>query len=1228
MRNFKFLATAIVAVMLTCVLAVASFAAVTPFTDVDDKNNPALSDAVALLEGIGVTKGTTETTFGTMEHVTRQQMAAFVYRLFRPDAKNVEGLANNTPFTDLSDSTYFGYIGWANGTGVIKGTSETTFNPTGGILLQDAYTMLVRALGHETEDYIYPFSYIEKAEELGLDEDLDSVVGYTTKLTRGDVAVILYNTFFAETSKTKTSKYLKTAEIELLQFVVKEENVTLAEKVYEVQSGKFMVRATNKYAFNDSVNDDTYAPLCDEFSEEMLQFVAMDGDEPVSEFYYEFDESGLSGVSDDYIMNEMEVFYTYVEEDGQNKLDRVYFMNGAKRTLETTAATGYWLEEIKDDNDYYAPHPNYPSHKYAKVEGYITVGNETIYCFDAPYSYIKPNYNSIDIARIKAEYGDDASDVINNIRYALRNENNVKVIDIKCVDFEQGTYTYYLDNLQVDSAEDLYNNFQRIYSRGVYTLKFFDINYDGIYDYTQYMPATYGFMDGTSRKNFSTDMKGNAPIREENKGSDIDVPFIPTIYYNGANVSGASFEDGDFVVAYLNPEANIINVVSVVKPYNGYVGSVRYSSGLVKVDGQNFQTACAYRLVEDFWDGSNETYWNYNGKVYTYYDYYHEPSLFYLKKDTWRATNFPRLIDKENTAVGEIFDFYVYKLPGAYNQILWYDHLEDATMSFEMDELAIPVGYKKNTGETYTEFEFDDKLGEKVHYANLYYNGKIGYLPLDTDDMYPGLGEGYKKGKYNLSLIEGYEKDNGLVGINRAYVDKICKVKIDQNNHFTLVPILHAEDDEEVYSGVNRDSTVLTEEGNNRLYGNDLSYEREGVVKKVAGSRYALLDTYDRTSLLGDVFGNGGDQKIKYFEMTGATRIIIKNITKRSEEDNNIIEEFEYLEFNSSNFKSSTSEDSPLTNIQYVLKADPESKSKANLVILYAEADNFEFEVKTAEQSWRIVTDSYVHKDDEKKFRNYYRLFNPYTGTIEEEVAGDEHEDRATAVEEAVDNGTVIKLKNNKVDEDGKPVGMIDTADSSTGLVYITEYDDTFEYMGVVPVEAIDEAMAEDNSSICCGEEFKAAAGDFVYEGVEKNFVYDKNGRPDKFVTVVDANERPVYGNQLFYQITDDTIFTVINSRVAGNKSISTADFKLADVTAIAENKKEFRCYNSKVLNKKGNITTGYADYIKAYVYAEEIKAEDVLPEASLVIIVVNGEEERIFTDYDDNFLTESHDKH
>ena len=98
MRNFKFLATTVVAIMLAAVLAVASFAAVTPFTDVDDNKNETLSDAVSLLNGLGVAKGVSETKFGTMEHVTRQQMAAFVYRLMR-GGKSLEGGSNTTSFS-------------------------------------------------------------------------------------------------------------------------------------------------------------------------------------------------------------------------------------------------------------------------------------------------------------------------------------------------------------------------------------------------------------------------------------------------------------------------------------------------------------------------------------------------------------------------------------------------------------------------------------------------------------------------------------------------------------------------------------------------------------------------------------------------------------------------------------------------------------------------------------------------------------------------------------------------------------------------------------------------------------------------------------------------------------------------------------------------------------------------------------------------------------------------
>ena len=411
MRNSKFLATTIVAVILACVLAFASFAATTPFTDVDDKNNATLSEAVSLLNGIGVAKGTSETTFGTMDNVTRQQMAAFVYRLMR-GGKSLEGGSNTTSFKDLTDSTYFGYVSWAHGTGVIKGTSATTFNPKGEIMLQDAYTMIVRALGYEDDTYQYPYTYIDKAEELGLDEGLDSVVGYTTKLTRGDVAVILYNTFFAEMAKEETK------QVERLigsgkKWVLEKKTFhpTLAEDVYDIEMGRFEVRATPKFAFNDSEASSDYIPLCDEYDTDMLHLVAAEEDEALQEIYCEFASTGLTGAADDYIMCGVEVFYTYTENNGKKELDKVYFMNSAHAVLETTAV-GTAQKSAKDDDPYYKFTRGSKKGQISNVlkkKGFVTVADETIYFFDAPYSYLSPTFTP---------------DMSEDTRYELKNEDS------------------------------------------------------------------------------------------------------------------------------------------------------------------------------------------------------------------------------------------------------------------------------------------------------------------------------------------------------------------------------------------------------------------------------------------------------------------------------------------------------------------------------------------------------------------------------------------------------------------------------------------------------------------------------------------------------------------------------------------------------------------------------------------------------------------------------------
>ena len=1177
MRNFKFLATTVVAIMLACVLACASFAATTtPFTDVDDKNNETLSEAVSLLNGLGVAKGTSETKFGTMEHVTRQQMAAFVYRLMR-GGKSLEGGSNTTTFTDLTDSTYFGYVSWAHNTGVIKGTSATTFNPKGNIMLQDAYTMVVRALGYEDDTYVYPFTYIDKAEELGLDEGLDAVVGYTTKLTRGDVAVILYNTFFAEMAKEETK------QVERLigggkKWVLEKKtyNPTVAEDIYNVEVGNFEVRATPKYAFNESESSNEYIPLCDDYDEAMLHLVAAEEDEALSEIYCEFDSTGLAGEADDYIMRGVEVFYTYVEENGKKKLDKVYFMNSAHKVLETTAATYAYVQNPKK-GDYYYDNKKDEYSTYEKVEGYLSVGNEKIYFFDAPYSYLEPKFTP---------------DMSDDIKEELINEKNAKLINIKCLDMEKGTYSYYVDadNQPTGNAEDMLATFTRIYSRGAYKLKFFDIDGDGIYEYAHYMPATYGFMDGDDGKYFSSAMEGNKPVHKTVKGSDIDLPFRPTIYYNDANISGVKFEDGDMVVAYLNPEANMIEVMNVVKPYNGYISLVRTEHGIVKIDNTNFQSAYSYRAVEEFDDDSSlyETYHLQNQS--SSHHFYTLPS--------WSAGNtFPTLLSQ--ASVGEIFDIYAFKCFGN-NCILYYDHREDESMAFGLDELAIPVsGDPLDKSETLTKSKFDAKLGDNVYYAQVYFNGKVSYIPLNVEEMFPALDAGLlENGEYNLSEIEG---QNGYM----AYVDKICKVKVDSDGLYTLIPLLHAEDEDGEYIGVENDSNVLVEEDYNKQFGFDLDMEEEFYIKKVAGGRYQLVDA-NGDSVLGDPYKG---PTIKYFNVTDTSRIIIKNI------DSNDENEVEFLEFDSKSLKGTVA--TALKNVQYILKADPDSTTKADLVLLYAEAVDFEFEDKAVKNGWRIVSGSDVTTDENGDYRNSYKLFNPYTGEVEEAVFGDNYDEKAKYLEAAVENGSIVEVKNGYVDEDGEVLGTIDTS-VSTGLVYITEYDAEEGYITFVPVEAVEDAI--ENGEICCGEEFDTFVETYKYNGYELGF----DG--EEFKLTVDSYGDPIYDSALYYEITEDTVISVLTNDKAGIKAVENGEFKLAGVEAIAKAGKEYKCYNEKVLNRKEVYGTEYAKYVKAYVYtSEDAEDEDTLPVAEYIIIVVNGGEELLFSDYDENFLPKTH---
>jgi len=219
------------------------------FSDVDDMSYAKAE--IEMLSDIGVIKGTAENEFSPEVPVTREQMAMFLFRLMLN--KDDAGRVNTTKFADLYEPYYNGAISWANASGYLIGTSKVTFEPTAGISLQDAMTMLVRALGQEKDNMNagYPWSYINAGIKLGLDRGLEDVKWEQT-LTRAQTAVLLYNAL--------TSEYLvgKTTSNGNVYY----ESTSLIEEVFGYHMAEGVLVATNAYTTGqNTVVKDGYVSL-------------------------------------------------------------------------------------------------------------------------------------------------------------------------------------------------------------------------------------------------------------------------------------------------------------------------------------------------------------------------------------------------------------------------------------------------------------------------------------------------------------------------------------------------------------------------------------------------------------------------------------------------------------------------------------------------------------------------------------------------------------------------------------------------------------------------------------------------------------------------------------------------------------------------------------------------------------------------------------------------------
>ncbi len=316
--SFKRILSAALAVMIMCAGIPAVFAR--EYNDVTAENTA--RDEIDILSDIGVIIGTSENEFSPDENVTREQMALLLFRLMLN--KQSGGRVNTSPFTDLYDDTYHGAISWANASGYILGTSGSTFEPLEGITLQDAMTMLVRALGQSSNamNNGYPWTYIDAAIKLGLDRGLENVA-YTETLTRGETAIILYNALTAEYLVPKS----------LAGGNVIYETTTIIERVFGYEMDEATIVATNDYALvGNTVVKDGYVTLRYYNDANLPQAMTVN-----------FSELGLNGSANDYLGRTFKVIYTI---NSNNKLISVL------SAIENSETEVYTSAEVNTTNGY------------------------------------------------------------------------------------------------------------------------------------------------------------------------------------------------------------------------------------------------------------------------------------------------------------------------------------------------------------------------------------------------------------------------------------------------------------------------------------------------------------------------------------------------------------------------------------------------------------------------------------------------------------------------------------------------------------------------------------------------------------------------------------------------------------------------------------------------------------------------------------------------------------
>ena len=115
-----------------------------PFADVETGSY--YEKAVAWAAACGIVSGYENGSFGPNDAVTREQLAAILYRYARYQGQDVSASADLSGFADAGAVSGYAQpaLAWASGSGLIVGTTDGTLDPQGTATRAQAATILMR----------------------------------------------------------------------------------------------------------------------------------------------------------------------------------------------------------------------------------------------------------------------------------------------------------------------------------------------------------------------------------------------------------------------------------------------------------------------------------------------------------------------------------------------------------------------------------------------------------------------------------------------------------------------------------------------------------------------------------------------------------------------------------------------------------------------------------------------------------------------------------------------------------------------------------------------------------------------------------------------------------------------------------------------------------------------------------------------------------------------------